>query len=179
MNASGATMYYTCMYYVICIMFPNFGACVTSYLIVNWKKMWLNANASRGNHRSQHPDGSNTFGGVNVFKSFFLALHFVPTAASLWHPLCTSEILPTSSGKMTLCKVLTMQSRIINEEAHSVSFTVLYLTHPLWLQVSLHITVMHLCGSCHLLCVNNNSAALWEGVTNNLSLRKLSSFRDW
>lgn len=72
-----------------------------------------------------------------------------------------------------------MQSRNINEEAHSVSFTVLYLTHPLWLQVSLHITVMHLCGSCHLLCVNNNSAALWEGVANNLSLRKLSSFRDW
>lgn len=72
-----------------------------------------------------------------------------------------------------------MQSRIINEEAHSVSFTVLYLTHPLWLQVSLHITVTHVCGSCHLLCINNNSTALWEGVTNNLSLRKLSSFCDW
>lgn len=112
---------------------------------------------------------------VWMFSSHYLSLHFVPTAASLWHPLCTSEILPTSSGKMTLCKVLTMQSRIINEEAHSVSFTVLYLTHPLWLQVSAHHRV---CGSCHLLCINNNSTALWEGVTNNLSLRKLSSFRD-
>lgn len=75
---------------------------------------------------------------VWMFLSHYLSLHFVPTAASLWHLLCTSEILPTSSGKMTLCKVLTMQSRIINEEAHSVSFTVLYLTHPLWLQVSAH-----------------------------------------
>lgn len=38
MTASGATMDYTCMYYVICIMFPNFGACGSSYLIVNRKK---------------------------------------------------------------------------------------------------------------------------------------------
>lgn len=108
---------------------------------------------------------------VLMLSSHYLALHFVPTATSPWQHKWDAANFKWESDKLECFK----WRFVLQIRKHTVSTLPCCTWHTLCGSRCLCTSPWRMCASCHLLCVNNNSTVLWEGVTNNLSLRKLYS----